>query len=76
MVKETEIFKASLDERLAAKGLLKIESDLFVKDVRRIIKDFTRMNLETINGQLKLLGWIDVSGDLNEIIFSKPTILH
>ena len=67
MVKEIEKFKASLGERLAAKGFQKIESDLFVKDVRRIINDFPGMNLTTINEQLKLLGWRDDSGDYTTI---------
>ena len=59
--------KASLDERLAAKGLHKIESDLFIKDVRRIINDSPWMNLKNINGQLRLLGWQDGCGDYTTI---------
>lgn len=62
-----EKIRAPLDERLAAKGFQKIESDLFVKDVRRIINDFPGMNLATIKGKLKLLGWRDDSGDYTTI---------
>ena len=67
MMKAIEKFKVPLEERLAAKGLQKIESALFVKDVRRIIKDFPEMNLTTIKERLHLLGWRDDSGDYTTI---------
>jgi hypothetical protein len=49
--------KAKLADRLAAKGLESNETELFIKDVIRIVTDSPGSNLETIKGQLHLLGW-------------------
>jgi len=52
-----EKIRATLDGRLAAKGLEKNETGLFIKDVVRVMAGSPRSNLATINGQLQLLGW-------------------
>jgi len=63
IAREMDKIKASLDERLGAKGLHKNEIDLFIKDVIRIVSASQGFNLETINGQLQLLGWQDDYAD-------------
>ena len=55
--------KAKLADRLAAKGLESNETELFIKDVIRIVTDSPGSNLETIKGQLHLLGWGDLELD-------------
>ena len=49
--------KMKLADRLAAKGLESNETELFIKDVIRIVTNSTGSNIETIKGQLHLLGW-------------------
>ncbi len=56
---EMDKIRKSLDERLVAKGLGKNEIDLFIKDVVRVVDASPELNLETIKGRLKLLGWRD-----------------
>jgi hypothetical protein len=51
--------KKALAERLAAKGLEENETGLFIKDVIRIMTGSPGLNLETVKGQLQLLGWRD-----------------
>ena len=59
--------KATLAERLAAKGMEKNETGLFIKDVIRIVTSSPGSNLETIKGQLQLLGWRDDYTDYGTI---------
>jgi carbonic anhydrase len=49
--------RATLAERLTAKGIENNEIDLFVKDVVRVVTHSPEANIETIKGQLQLLGW-------------------
>jgi len=49
--------RASLDKRLAAKGLAKKENDLFIRDLLRAVDDSPEMNLKSITRKLQLLGW-------------------
>ena len=63
IAREMDKIRASLDERLAAKGLQKNEMGLFIKDVIRIVNVSSGLNLETIKGQLQLLGWRDDYAD-------------
>ncbi len=67
ITKGMDKIRASLDERLAAKGLEKNEIDLFIKDVFRIINVAPGLNLETIKRQLQLLGWQDDYADYGTI---------
>ena len=55
--------RATLDGRLAAKGLEENETGLFFKDVIRIVTGSPESNLESIKGQLQLLGWRDDYAD-------------
>lgn len=55
--------KATLAECLTAKGLEKNEIELFIKDVIRVVTGSPCSNLETIKGQLQLLGWQDDYAD-------------
>jgi len=55
--------RATLAERLAAKGLEQNEAELFTKDVIRIVTGSPEQNLEKIKERLKLLGWQDDYAD-------------
>jgi hypothetical protein len=59
--------RAKLAERLAAKGIEDNEIDLFIKDVVRVVTHSPESNIETIKGQLLLLGWPDNYADYGTI---------
>ena len=67
ITKSMEKIRATLAERLAAKGLEKNEIELFIKDVIRVVTGSPGSNLETIKGQLQLLGWRDDYTDYGTI---------
>ena len=54
-----EDIRAKLADRLALKGLESNETDLFIKDVIRVVSGSHGSNIDTIKGQLHLLGWRD-----------------
>ncbi len=59
--------RAKLAKRLATKGLESNEIELFIKDVVRVVARSPGSNIETIKGQLKLLGWRDDYTDYGTI---------
>ena len=59
--------RAKLAERLAAKGLERNETELFIRDVIRIVTHTPEWNLATIKAQLHLLGWNDNYTDYGTI---------
>ena len=67
ITKSMEQIRATLDDRLAAKGLEENETGLFIKDVIRIVTSFPGSNLESMKGQLELLGWRDDYTDYGTI---------
>ena len=67
ITKSMEKIRATLDGRLAAKGLEENETGLFIKDVIWIVTGSPGSNLETIKGQLQLLGWQDDYTDYGTI---------
>jgi hypothetical protein len=67
ITKSMDKIKATLAERLAVKGLQKKKMGLFIKDVIRIVSVSPGFNLETIKGQLQLLGWQDDYADYGTI---------
>jgi len=62
-----ENIRAKLADRLADKGLESNETDLFIRDVIRIVANSTGSNIETIKSQLHLLGWHDDYTDYGTI---------
>ncbi|MFC1815911.1 hypothetical protein ACFL0M_08215 [Thermodesulfobacteriota bacterium] len=49
--------RAKLADRLTLKGLESNETELFIKDVIRIVTSSPDLKLDAIKGQLHLLGW-------------------
>ena len=74
--------KMKLADRLAAKGLESNETELFIKDVIRIVTNSTGSNIETIKGQLHLSGWHEDYIDygtiqlIQRVIRTKKCIKH
>ncbi len=62
-----EDIRTKLAERLSAKGLESNETDLFIKDVIRIVNSSPGSDIDTIKGQLHLLGWRDDYTDYGTI---------
>ena len=60
--------RAKLADRLTSKGLEGNETELFIKDVIRIITNSPESSMETIKGQLHLLGWRDEYTDYGTIL--------
>lgn len=52
-----EDIRAKLADRLTAKGLEENETELFIKDVIRIVSNSPESDIDAIKGQLYLLGW-------------------
>ena len=57
MAASREIVRATLILRLAGKGLGDNETDLFIQDVRRTVSGAPGPGLQTVQWQLRLLGW-------------------
>ena len=57
VARDMDKIRLKLNERLTAKGLESNEIELFIKDVIRVEAGSQGQNLETINGQLQVLGW-------------------
>ena len=62
-----ENIRAKLADRLADKGLESNETELFIKDVIRIVISSPGSSLQTIKSQLRLLGWRDDYTDYGTI---------
>ena len=62
-----EDIRAKLAERLTAKGLENNETELFIKDVLRIVTSSPGLNIDTMKSQLHLLGWHDDYTDYGTI---------
>ena len=52
-----EDIRAKLADRLTSKGLENNETELFIKDVIRIVTSSPGFDIDAIKGQLNLLGW-------------------
>ncbi|MDP8241206.1 MAG: hypothetical protein P9X24_19125 [Candidatus Hatepunaea meridiana] len=63
-----EKIRATLDGRLAAKGLEENETGLFITDVIRVVSGSPEQNLETIKRQLQLLGWREDYSDYGTVL--------
>ncbi len=59
--------RTKLTERLNSKGLEANETELFIRDVIRIKNGSPESDIETIRGQLHLLGWRDDYTDYSTI---------
>ena len=62
-----EAIRAKLADRLNSKGLENNETELFIKDVIRIIASSPGFDIDAIKGQLNLLGWHDDYTDYGTI---------
>jgi hypothetical protein len=62
-----EDIRAKLADRLSAKGLELNETELFIRDVIRIVTSSPGSDIEAIKGQLHLLGWRDEYTDYGTI---------
>jgi hypothetical protein len=62
-----EDIRATLADRLTAKGLENNETELFIKDVIRIVTSSPEFHIDAIKNQLHLLGWHDDYTDYGTI---------
>jgi len=62
-----EDIRAKLADRLTARGLENNETELFIKDVIRIVTSSPGFDIDAIKGQLNLLGWHDDYTDYGTI---------